>query len=129
MPADFFVEIIESSRELTPKERILIKQTQGANRLDEITRNGEVVITPTAYAILRVNNERSKGDKVYETMVLIDENGALYITGSVSFRNSILQSWDDYTELRETGEKCAYKVYRVPSKNFKGKEFIAASII
>ena len=129
MTTDFFVEIIESSRELTPKERVMAKQVSSAHKLDELTQDGDIILKPEAYVLLRVNNEKSKGDKTYETMVLIDHQGEMYITGSISFRNAVIQLWDDYCELLGEGEDCGLRVYRMPSKNYKGKEFITATII
>lgn len=129
MSEDYRIEIKESSRELTAKERIMIKQLTGAVRIDEATQDNELVINPVAYAILAVHNERSKGDKDYETMAVINNDGTIYLTGSQSFRSSIIQFWDDYLELLESGENASVKVFRMPSKNYKGKEFITAAII
>ena len=129
MSEDYRIEIKSASRELTPKERIMIKQLTGAVRIDEATQGKELVITPVAYAILGVHNERSKGDKDYETMAVINSDGTVYLTGSQSFRTSILQFWNDYRDLVDSGENASVKVFRMPSKNYKGKEFITAAII
>lgn len=129
MENSYKVEVKSASRTLTAKERIMVKQLSSAQRLDELTQDGPVYIHADAYAILSVHNEKSKGDKDYETMVLLDTDGSLYVTGSASFRNAIEDLWDDYKELADSGEEISFKVFRLPSKNYKGKEFISATII
>ena len=34
-----------------------------------------------------------------------------------------------YEEMKDEDEEWAIKVYRLPSKNYKGKEFITCSVI
>lgn len=129
MIKDYSVEISESSRPLTPKEKVALKNANGAIKLDEATKNGDVFITPVGYAILVIHNEKS-ADKEYQQYVIFDASGEKYITGSKSFFETFI---DIYTELNnENGDQLEpyqLKVIRKPSKNYKGKEFISCEVI
>ena len=120
----YSVRIAEVSRELSAKERIKLKDTTDAIKLDEATQSGEIIIEPSLYAVLEVHNEKS--DNVdYENYVLVDKNGDKYVTGSVSFWSSFMEI---ASEMEDAGEEYAIKAYRVPSKNYKGKEFLTCSV-
>lgn len=123
----YSVEIIESSKVLTAKERIMFKDLSDTIALDAATQEGDyIVIEPVDYAILHVHNSNLDTPD-YEKYVVIDQNGQRYSTGSNSFWNSFM---DIYTEMRdETDEKWAVKVYRRKSKNRAGKDFITCSLI
>ena len=71
----YSVEIAESSKELSAKERIKLKDTSDAIKLDEITATEkEVLITPVAYAILNIHNEKSDNND-YKNYIIEDEDG------------------------------------------------------
>lgn len=129
MNKEYSVEITESSRPLTPKEKVALKNANGAIKLDEATKSGDVYIEPIGYAVLTIHNEKS-ADKVYEQYVIFDASGEKYVTGSKSFFDTFL---DIFTELNtENGEQLEnyrLKVFRKPSKNYKGKEFITCEVI
>lgn len=120
------VTIKEVSMELTARERIMMKDTTNAIKLDEAA-NGEspLVITPTAYAVLGIHNEKS--DNVdYENYVIMDADGNKYVTGSPSFWSSFMEIWE---EMKDTNEEYSIEVYKRDSKNYKGKQFLTCSII
>jgi hypothetical protein len=119
------VEIINSSKELSAKERILMKDTSSAIKLDDATQQGKVHIKPTAYVVLAIHNEKSD-NKDYENYLVLDENGDKYVTGSESFWSSFKDIWDD---MSGESEEWAIEAYRLPSKNRSGKDFITCSII
>lgn len=120
----YSVSIKESSRELTAKQRIALKDTTGAVKLDEATQVEPVIINVDMYAILAIHNEKSENPD-YDNYVVVDKNGTKYVTGSASFWSSFM---DIFTEMEGDDEEWALKVYRVPSKNYKGKDFITCSI-
>lgn len=121
----YAVEIAETSRELSAKERIALKDTTSARRLDEATAVEDVIIYPEAWAILNVHNEKAD-DKEYQQYILLDKSGEKFVTGSPSFWNAFM---DIYTEMAGESEEWGIKVYRMESKNYKGKSFITCSII
>lgn len=121
----YSVSIAEVSKELTAKERIKIKDTTDAIKLDEATQATEVVIELDFYAILNIHNEKSD-NKDYKNYVLVDKNGNKYVTGSESFFTSFIAIYD---EMKNEEEAWSVKAYRVPSKNYKGKDFLTCAIM
>lgn len=116
--------IAYSSKELTAKERIQLKDTTDALKLDEVTQAEAISIRPAMYAELDIHNENSD-NKDYKNYIVVDENGTKYVTGSASFWTSFMEI---AKEMENETEEWGIKVYRVPSKNYKGKEFITCSI-
>lgn len=121
----YAVTIKETSKQLSAKQRIAIKDTTNAMKLDEATANAEnVLIYPEMWAVLAIHNEKSD-DVDYENYVLVDKDGTKYVTGSKSFWTSFM---DIYREMENEDEEWGIKVYRMESKNYKGKQFITCSI-
>ena len=120
------VTIKESSKELTARERIMFKDTTNAVKLDEAA-NGEerLIITPAAYVILNIHNEKS--DNVdYENYIIVDKDGNKYVTGSGSFISAFMEIWE---EMKDEDEEYSIEVYKMDSKNYKGKQFLTCSIV
>lgn len=128
MTNDYSVVITEVSQELTAKERIMLKDTTNAIKLDELTQETDekVIISPAIYAVLDIHNEKSEKNKDYKNFIIIDKTGEKYVTSSESFWNSFM---DIANEMAGETEEWSIEVYRVPSKNFKGKEFLNCSIM
>lgn len=128
MTNDYSVVISEVSQELTAKERIMLKDTTNAIKLDELTQETDekVIISPAIYAVLDIHNEKSEQNKDYKNFIIIDKGGKKYVTSSESFWNSFM---DIAKEMAGETEEWSIEVYRVPSKNFKGKEFLNCSIM
>lgn len=120
----FSVTIRETSREISAKERVKIKDTTNAVKLDSATQDGKVIIKPDMYAILDIHNENGD-DKDYVNYIVLDADGTKYVTGSQSFWNSFM---DIYNEMVNETEDWFVEVYRMPSKNRPGKDFITCSI-
>lgn len=120
----YSVEIAETSKQLSAKERIRIKDTTDAIKLDEATQDSAIIINPDMYAVLNIHNEKS--DNVdYKNYIVVDKDGTKYVTGSESFWSSFMSI---YVEMDGEQEEWGIKVYRAPSKNYKGKDFITCSI-
>ena len=120
------VSIIESSKELSAKERIKYKDTGNATKLDDVVSPDEtLILTPDAYIILGVHNEKSD-NKDYKVYLIIDKSGNKYITGSESFFTSFLDIWD---EMAEADDEYSVEVYKLESKNYKGKYFLTCTIV
>ena len=123
---DYEVKIVELSRDMTARERIRIKDFTNAVQLDTACEDGSFELTPDCYAILDVHNERSKEDKDYKKFIILDKAGNKFITGSQSFFKSFMEIWE---EMDPTGEEFSIEVYKVPSKNYKGKSFLTCSLM
>lgn len=121
----YSVSIKETSRELTPKQRIALKDTTNAVKLDEATQIEPVIIDVDMYAVLNIHNEKSENPD-YENYIVVDKNGTKYVTGSASFWSSFM---DIFSEMAGEDEDYSIKAYRMPSKNYKGKDFITCSIV
>ena len=121
----YSVKVVECSKELTAKERIRLKDTSNAIKLDKAC-NGEekVVISPSGFAILTVHNDKSDPTD-YEQYVIFDEVGNKFVTGSKSFWNAFS---DIFNEMLGEDEEYEIEVYKLPSKNFNGK-FLTCSIV
>ena len=123
----YSTSIIETSKELTKKERVLLKEMNGGQSLDLLTMNdNSILITPDYYAVVSVHNEKSKGDKDYTKYEVVDKDGTVYITGSNSFWESFKNIFE---EMEGEDEDYSIKVFSKPSKNYQGKSFITCSII
>lgn len=123
--SNYEVKVREASIELSARDRIRIKDTTNATALDSATQAGSVVIDPAWWAILDIHNEGSQ-DKDYSCFVIVDRNGDRFKTGSQSFWASFLNIWE---ELKDDDEPFQIKVYRMPSKNREGRDFITCSLI
>lgn len=122
------VNIVSSTRELTPKEKIKLKDLSNSINLDNATQaEGKVVINYDYHVILEIHNEKSKDRKDYQNVVVVDKDGTKYNTGSESF----LTTLEDITgEMLSAGEEdFSIEVYRKDSKNYKGKQFITCSVL
>ena len=121
----YSVKIQYCSKELTARDRVAIKDTTNAISLDEATQSDNVVIDIDYYAKLAVHNEHSE-DKDYEKYIIVAKDGTKYVTGSTSFLTAMEEIVD---EMADSGEDFQIVVYRMPSKNYKGKEFLTCSIV
>lgn len=128
-----------SSRPLTGKEKVMMKDTTNALSLDTLTQpaivnneSGEstkeprsVVIDPDFYVVLEVHNEKAK-DKDYKKYIIVDKSGKKFITGSESLIRSFTSIMD---EMAGEDEEFSIEVYRMPSKNYQGRDFLTCSIV
>ena len=118
------VTIKEASMELTAKERIRLKDTSNAIKLDTATDEAPLTISPKAFAILSIHNEKS--DNVdYLNYIIVDKDGNKYVTGSESFWSSFKSIWD---EMESEAEEWELEIYKLDSKNYKGKKFLTCSL-
>ena len=124
----FVAKIRESSKELTAKERVAIKDTSNAVSIDEVTTaDGKLIIDYAWHCIINIHNEHSD-NKDYAKCVVVDKNNNKYVTGSESFRNALIEIVDEMTQAGE-GDNIQLECYRKESKNYKGKSFITCSLI
>ena len=120
------VKIIESSKELSARERISLKNFDEMIALDDAV-NAEtprLMIDVSGYVVVSVHNEKS--DNVdYNKFIIIDKDGQRYITGSNPFFSSFKEIWD---EMVGENEEWGITVYKRESNNYKGKEFLTCTI-
>lgn len=126
MQKDYEVKINSVSKELTARERVMLKDTRNAIKLDEAVNVTPLVISPAYYAVLDVHNEKSKEDKDFQNYIVVDTAGNKYVTGSTSFFEAFTEIVE---EMSGTGEEYEIEIYKLDSKNYKGKQFITCSIV
>lgn len=120
----YTAEIVKSNRELSKKEKVMYKNASDCKRLDdETTKNGSIVISPVLWIELAVHNDKAKNPD-YTQYIIVDKDGTSYLTGSENFYNN----FNSIAEEME-GEEFEVEVYRKPSKNFSGKEFLTCKLI
>lgn len=123
----YSAKIVNTSKELSAREKIKIKDLTNAVGLDEaVTDDVPLMVTPSLWAELAIHNEKSK-DKDYKKYILIDAAGTKYATGSESFWSAFN---DIVAELEDAGEEGDFtiEIYRLPSKNYSGKSFLTCSL-
>lgn len=121
----YSVEIKESSRELTAKQRIALKDTSDAIKLDTACEVEAIIIEPVDYAVLSIHNEKS--DTVdYETMLSLTKMAINTLPVHQVFWSSYMSI---YNEMQNEEEAWSIKAYKLDSKNYKGKKFLTCSII
>ena len=117
-----------STKELTAREKIKLKDLSNSQNLDALTQaEGKVIINVDYYVILGIHNEKSKERPDYDNIVVVDKDGNKYNTGSSSFIAALTDILDELTDAGETD--CTIEVYRKESKNYKGKDFITCSVV
>ena len=121
----YSAEIIRSNKELSAKERLIMKDTTACTQLDEAVQLGgdKLMITPDTVALISVHNEKSKDKKDYEKLVIVDKNGERYVTGSDSFTRTFFDIADEMGE-----EEYSILVFKKESKNYAGKGFLTCTV-
>ena len=131
MRTDYSTKIVSSSRELTVKEKITLKDFNDCTGLDTVVTNEQGFIIDTDVIVeVVVHNQRAKDDKDYTTIVILDKDGTKYSTSSNSLRDSISDIMDELADLSDEDKAdLKIKVFKKPSKNYSGKYFLTATVV
>ena len=122
----YSAKIVKASKELSAKERVMLKDTTACTQLDDVVQLGgeKLSIKPDIYALVEVHNEKSKDKKDYQKLILVEnETGNRYVTGSDSF----IRTFFDFVEEMD-GEDFEILVFKKESKNYAGKGFLTCTI-
>lgn len=117
-------KIINSSFELTAKERVMFKDVQNCTKIDIATQEAPLMIDVAGYVELLIHNDKATPTE-YSNYVIVDKSGERFVTGSASFWSAFQNIW---AEMAGVTEEWMLKVYRLPSKNRQGKEFITCAV-
>ncbi|UWG10518.1 MAG: hypothetical protein [Bacteriophage sp.] len=125
---NYTTSITESSKELSVREKIKLKDLTSAIAIDKVVEPEKpLVIAPDFYAYLSIHNEKlSENEQDYKTMVIVDKSGTKYYTGSDSAISSFVDIFD---EMIDTAEPFEIEFYKKESKNYSGKYFITCSLV
>ena len=120
--------ITESSKELSVREKIKLKDLTSAIAIDKVVEPEKpLVIAPDFYAYLSIHNEKlPENEQDYKAMVIVDKSGTKYYTGSDSAISSFVDIFD---EMIDTAEPFEIEFYKRESKNYSGKHFITCSLV
>lgn len=125
---NYTTSITESSKELSTREKIKLKDLTSAIAIDKVVEPEKpLVIAPDFYARISIHNEKlPENEQDYGTMVIVDKSGTKYYTGSDSAISSFVDIFD---EMIETAEPFEIEFYKRESKNYSGKHFITCSLV
>ena len=129
--SNYSATIIEASRELTARERVMFKDTQNAISMNDFaeqakSEGGKAIIENVKDFIhLSIHNDKSD-DKDYDNYLIIDGNNDKYVTGSQAFWNAFMGI---YEEMKDETEPWGIQLNLIPSKNYKGKNVLTCSLI
>ena len=125
---NYRTSITESSKELSVREKIKLKDLTSAIAIDKVVEPEKpLVIAPDYYAYLSIHNEKlPENEQDYKTMVIVDKSGTKYYTGSDSAISSFVDIFD---EMIDTAEPFEIEFYKRESKNYSGKHFITCSLV
>lgn len=125
---NYTTSITESSKELSTREKIKLKDLTSAIAIDKVVDPEKpLVIAPDFYAYLSIHNEKlSENEQDYTTMVIVDKSGTKYYTGSDSAISSFVDIFD---AMIDTAEPFEIEFYKKESKNYSGKHFITCSLV
>lgn len=125
---NYTTSIIESSKELSVREKIKLKDLTSAIAIDKVVEPEKPIdIAPDFYAYLSIHNEKlPENEQDYKIMVIVDKSGTKYYTGSESAISSFV---DIFGEMIETAEPFEIEFYKKESKNYSGKHFITCTLV
>ena len=121
----YTVEIVETSREFTAKEKVMLKDISKAQSLNELSKDNDFIFKPSDWAILKIHNEMSE-NKDYTVYVIFDTDGNAFTTSSENFFDTFL---DIVGDMQGVTEEWAISVYQLDSKKRSGSKFLTCSII
>ena len=125
---EYEVKLVESSRELTARDKIRFKNFSAAVALDTLVADEKESFSfiPTGYAIFNVHNERAENID-YPLYIIEDKAGNLYKTGSLSFFGRFKEIFD--TMMQDApGEDFSVSAIKRPSARYKGKYILLAQL-
>lgn len=125
---NYATTITESSKELSTREKIKLKDLTSAIAIDKVVEPEKpLVIAPDFYARISIHNEKlPENEQDYATMVIVDKSGTKYYTGSDSAISSFVDIFD---EMIDTAEPFEIEFYKRESKNYSGKHFITCTLV
>ena len=133
---EYEVTITGSSLEkIRGTERLRYTNFAGMVQLDDIISDDGVktALDITGYVECHVHNDKSDTQE-YDKLVLIANDGELYLTGSDSFKRGFIEIFealtDDFVEDGIAPQDRIYPIlaFKAPSKNIKGKTFLCCAV-
>ena len=118
--------VVKASKDLTAKERISVKDFGKAIKIDEIVGPDDGLVIDVGYSCLvHVENDYSE-NKTYDVFVLVDKAGNKYVSSSKHLVDAYFNIVD---EMKDSDEEYQINIYKLESKNYKGKYFLTCEIV
>ena len=92
--------------------------------LDEATQGGNVEIDLDYVAIFKVHNEKAVDNQDYRKYVYVAKSGEKYISGSETLYREYLNIYEEMDE-----EPFGIVVFRSPSRNYAGRDFLTCRLL
>lgn len=125
--SEYSAKIVKASDEMNAIARVSVKNTMDGFSLKTVMKDvDEFVINVKRWALVDYHNERAENPD-YQRLVIIDDAGKKYYTGSSTF---ISMFADIVVELAEDGI-CEFnlKVIKLDSKNYAGEKFLSCNVV
>ena len=118
--------VVKESKELSAKERIAVKDFGKAIKIDEVVGPDDGLVIDVDYScIVHVDNGYSE-NKSYDVFVLVDKGGNKYVSSSKHLADAYFNIVD---EMQGSDEEYQINIYKLESKNYKGKYFLTCEIV
>lgn len=117
------VEILSSTKELTKRDRLRIKDFTAFNKLDAVIQPDEkLIINNPSITVLHVENSESENNEYDVYVIETDED--IYYSSSQPLYESLKSIIDEMGD----DESYSVELYKVESKNYNGRYFMKAII-
>ena len=128
--SNYTATIRESSRELSPKEKVMFKDLGNAEKLVDFVKaareaGGHATIDFKDYVIIDIHND-SADNTDYTVYMFIDKNSNKYFTSSEPCWNAFANI---FAEMKDSTEVWGIEFNLLPSKKYSGKEILTCSLI
>lgn len=121
------VEIVASTKELTNRQKVALKNFADMKQLDEEVSSEAGLIIDLDYVVTaQVHNEKAKENPDYLKYIYVDRDGTCYISGSEPLHNQYL---DIYEDMEDETEPWGIKVIKKPSANYNGRDFLTCVLV
>lgn len=125
-----FKVTISETNATSARLKAMVKDYADAAALKDLLVSGkELFLKPSAYAVLDVHNDQAKDNQNYKVLVILNEDGAKYCSGSASLIKEFPDKYNDYAAIVDEGDTdVSVKLFARDSKNNKGGVFFTCTI-
>ena len=113
--------------ELTKMERYKATVLTDAMPINDYTKESDLRIKLKNVVSLEVESDKADPPK-YTSYVYIDSEDNYYTSGSETLYNAIETIWDNFAENGKMPDDVTVRIFRRPSKNHKGLDFLTATV-
>lgn len=118
--SDYKVEIVESSKSLTNRERVYYKTTP-CQKLVDLEHGTPLKIRE--FAVLKIDNDNSE-DGTYLSYIFKCEDGSMYSTSSEAFYRTYRNIYDEME-----GEEFDVEIYKIPGKKGTNNDTLLCKLV